>query len=138
MTRGTWQGSGTFQTGGGGTETMAYCLVAAVLVIAGASWVLRHMLWIAVPAGTVLAIAAGGLIWWLRGAAKRKARYDAAFARHRAVRTVTATAAPQVSGGTQPVIENHVHYHFGNEEVAARILRKALPPQVPAREELAP
>lgn len=142
MTRGTWQGSGTFQTGSGGTETMAYCLVAGVLVVAGASWVLRHMLWIVVPAGIVLAIAAGGLIWWLRGAAKRKARYAAAyaaaFARNREARTVTATAAPQVSVGTPPAIEQHNHFHFGDEEVAARILRKALAPQPPAREELAP
>lgn len=124
MTRGTWQGSGTFQTGSSGTETMAYCLVAAALIVGGASWVMRHMLWIAIPAGILLAIAAGGLIWWRRGAAKRQARYDAAyaaaFARHRA-RTVTATVKPQVTQGTQPAIENHyhVHHHYAVPETAA-------------------
>jgi hypothetical protein len=120
---------------------MAYCLVAGVLVVVGASWVLRHMLWIAVPAGVVLAVAAGGLIWWLRGAARRKARYDAAyaaaFARLRAARTVTATAAPQVSEGTQPAVEQHVHYHLHVAgESAARTGSAAIP--LPARKEIVP
>ena len=143
MTRGTWQGSGTFQTGGSGTETMAYCLVAGVLVVAGVSWVLRHLLWIAVPAGIALAIVGGGLVWWLRGAARRKAEYGdayaAAFARHREASTVAATATPQVTRGTQPpAIETHNHFYFGDEAAAERMLRKALAPQPPAREELAP
>lgn len=133
MSRGTWQGSGTFQTGGGGAETAAYCLVAAALIIGGATWVLRHMLWVVIPAGIVLAIAAAGLIWWLRGAAARKARaaaaYAAAFARHRAV---TATVTPQISDGTQPAIENHyhVHHHYAVPEAAAYTV---LPGQAGAR-----
>ena len=131
MSRGTWQGSGTFQTGNG-TEAVAYCLVAGFLIMAGASWVLRHMLWIVVPAGIVLAAGASGLIWWLRGAARRKARYAAAyaeaFARHRAARTVTATVTPQVSDGTPPAVENHyhVHHHYASVPETAAMLT-ALP-----------
>lgn len=133
MTRGTWQGSGTFRTGDDGIQAVAYCLVAGVLVVAGASWVLRHMLWIAIPAGVMLAVAAGGLIWWMRGAARRKARYDAAyavaFARIRDARTVTATPKPQVTQGT-PAIEQHIHYHYhaaDSPEVARIIPGKVLP-----------
>lgn len=132
--RGKWQGSGTFQTGDDGIQAVAYCLVAGVLVLAGASWVLRHMLWIAIPAGAVLVVAAGGLVWWLRGAARRKARYDAAytaaFARERESRAVTATAtSPQVSQGTLPAIEYHVHHHYyaDGQDAARAIPGKVLP-----------
>lgn len=134
MTRGTWQGSGTFRTGDDGIQAVAYCLVAGVLVVAGASWVLRHMLWIAIPAGVTLAVAAGGLIWWMRGAARRKARYDAAYAvafsRIRESRTMTATAKPQVTQGTAPhVIEHHhyVHYLADGQDAVRIIPGKVLP-----------
>jgi Flp pilus assembly protein TadB len=113
MARGTWQGSGTFQTGDDGVQAMTYCLVAGVLLIAAADWVLRHMLWIAVPAGVLLA----AFIWWRLGAARRRARksaaaYAAAFARAREAGAVTATVTPQVSQGTSPAIEQHIHYHY--------------------------
>ena len=133
MTRGTWQGSGTFQTDSG-VQTMAYALVAGVLLMAGASWVLRHMLWIAIPAGVILAVTAGGLVWWMRGATRRKAAYAAAyaaaFAAHREARTVTATVTPQVSQGTPPAIEYHVHHHHyaaDRREPARVIPGKVLP-----------
>jgi len=112
MTKGTWKGSGTFQTGDDGVQTMTYCLVAGVLLIAAAYWVLHHMLWIAIPAAVILA----ALAWWRLGAAKREARksaaYAVAFARAREAGAVTATVTPQVSQGTSPAIEQHIHYHY--------------------------
>ncbi len=122
MARGTWQGSGTFTTGDDGVQRMAYCLVAGVLVMAGVSWVLRHILWVVIPAGVLLVVAAAGLVWWRRGELKRKARYAAlyaaAFEARRKPATVTATVIPQASTGTGPAIEQHVHheqhYHLGN------------------------
>lgn len=111
MTRGKWEGSGTFQTGDDGMQTMTYCLVAGVLLIAAAYWVLHHMLWIVIPAGVMLA----ALAWWRLGASRRRTRnaavYAAAFARAREAATVTATAMPQVSRENKPALEQHVHYH---------------------------
>ena len=125
--KGTWQ-----TTGGGddGIQTAAYWLVAAVLVVAGASWVLRHMLWIAIPAGVILAVAVGGLIWWLRGASKREARFAAAIAARRQAAALATPSKPQVTRGTQPALEQHIHYHYhaaDSQEPARVITGKVLP-----------
>ncbi len=122
MPHGTWQ-----TTGGGddGIQTAMYYLVAAVLVMAGASWVLRHMLWIAIPAGVMLLVAAGGLVWWLRGKTAREARFAVAIAAQRERHELSAPSKPQVTQGTtRPAIEQHIHYHYhaADSQDAARVI----------------
>ncbi len=135
MARGTWQGSGTWQTSGG-PDIGDVALIFAVCAIAGVvvEVVLSIIVWIAVALGIVTALAVSLLIWRLRGVSVRKARYDAAytaaFDRYRESRTVTATVTPpQVSQGTRaPAIENHYHIHFDPaDREAARIIRTVLP-----------
>jgi hypothetical protein len=71
------------------------------------------MLWIAIPAGVMLVIAAGGLIWWLRGKTAREARFAAVIAAQRERYTLSAPLKPQVARGTAPpAIEQHIHYHY--------------------------
>ena len=131
MTRGTWQGSGTFQTSGPDLDGLIVPVVLVAVAVAVIEFVLSIIVWLAIAAGVVLVIAAAGLIWWLRGAPKRKAEYAALYAAaFKARRAVTATAAPQVSAGTAPAIENHyhVHHHYAaSPEPARAIPGKLLP-----------
>ena len=101
------------------------------MVVIIVEWILSIIVWLAVAAGVVLVLAAAGLIWWLRGAPKRRAEYAALYAAaFEARRQVTATATPQVSSSSPPAIEQHVHYHYhavGGQEPARVIPGKALP-----------
>lgn len=131
MGRGTWQGSGTWQTGGPDLGGLIVPVVIAAMFVAVVEFVLSIIVWLAIAAGVVLVIVAAGLIWWLRGAPKRKAEYAALYAAaFEARRAVTATATPQVAQGTAaPAIEYHVHHHYyaGGQEPARVIPGKVMP-----------
>lgn len=130
--RGRWEGSGTFQTSGPDLDGLIVPVVIAVVVVAVVEFVLSIIVWLAVGAGVVLVLGAAGLIWWLRGAPKRRAEYAALYAAaFEAHRAVTVTAAPQVAQGTAPpAIENHyhVHHHYADGQEPARVIPgKVLP-----------
>jgi hypothetical protein len=124
MARGTWQGAGTWQSSGPDLDGLIVPVVIAAVFVAVVEFVLSIIVWLAVAAGIVLVIAAGGLIWWLRGAPKRKAEYAALYAAaFEAHRAVTATATPQVTQGTAPpAIEYHVHHHYAAGQEPARVI----------------
>jgi len=107
--------SGAHAHHGGGAETIGVIAIAVAVVII-AEWILSVIVWIAVALGVLLALAAAVLVWWLRGKPGREAawaaRYADAFAGMNESRKITATVTSQVSAGTQPAIENHVHYHY--------------------------
>ena len=131
MARGTWQGSGTWQTSGPDFGLIVPVGIA-VVVVAVVEFILSIIVWLAIAAGVVLVLAAAGLVWWLHGAPKRRAEYAALYAAaFEARRTVTATATPQVTQGTAPpAIEQHVHYHYHapvGQEPARVIPGKVLP-----------
>lgn len=110
--KGTWQGSGTWQTSGPdlGDVGLIFVVVAAAGVVVEV--VLSIIVWIAVALGIVSALAVALLVWRLRGKPGREARFAAAIAAQRERATLTATAVPQVSRAATPAIEQHVHYHY--------------------------
>lgn len=131
--RGTWQGSGTWKTSGPDLDGLAVPVVLVAIAVAVVEFILSIIVWLAVAAGVVLVVAAAGLIWWLRGAPKRKAEYAAlyaaAFEARRPVQTVTATVIPQVAQPAQPVIHNHgpqFHIYGAASPEAARVIRSAI------------
>ena len=133
--RGTWQGSGTWQSGGPDLGGLVVPVVIAAVAVAVAEFVLSIIVWLAIAAGVVLVLAAAGLIWWLRGAPKRRAAYDAAyhaaFEAHRPAQTVTTTVLPQVPQRFEaperpaigPAREVHLHLTVPPDQLAA-IMRR--------------
>ena len=114
---------------GGGLDLLAVAgpVAIAVAVVIVVEFILSIIVWLAIALGVVLVLAAAGLIWWLRGAPKRKAEFDAAYAAafeaRRPARTVTATVIPQVQQPEQPAIELHYHSHYhAAPESPARIV----------------
>lgn len=107
--RGTWQGSGTWQTSGPGAG-LVLAVAAAVVALAALGWLLARLWWLL--AGTAVLAAAGiaGYIALLRWASRHDTR--PAMDLPAAARAVPAAAEPQVVPAPQlPAIENHVHYH---------------------------
>jgi hypothetical protein len=118
---------GTFQGQTSGPDLGDVALIFAVCAVAGvvAEVVLSVIVWIAIGLGVVTALAVAGLVWWLRGARAREARFAAALAAQRERPALTATVTPQVSQGTTaPAIEQHVHYHYhaAGQEAAPRTI----------------
>ena len=134
--RGTWQGSGTWQSSGPDLGGLVVPVVLVAVAVAVVEFILSIIVWLAIAAGVVLVLAAAGLIWWLRGAPKRKAEYAAAYAAafdaRRPAQTVTATVIPQVSQTSRPEIHNHgpqFHFYGAASPETARVIRSALPGQ---------
>lgn len=129
--RGTWQGSGTWQTSGPDLGGLIVPVVLVAVAVAVVEFILSIIVWIAVAAGVILVLVAAGLIWWLRGAPKRKAEYAAlyaaAFEARRPVQTVTATVIPQVRWPEQPAVTNNFNFYGVASPEVARIIRTALP-----------
>ena len=127
MSRGTWQGSGTWQTSGPdlGDVGLIFAAVAAAGVVVEV--VLSIIVWIAVALGIASALAVAGLIWWLRGKPAREARFAAAIAAQRQAPALTATAVPlpadrREAPAIEPPRELHVHFHgLTSDQIAAVI-----------------
>jgi hypothetical protein len=135
--KGTWQGSGTFQTSSadlGGLAGVAAPVAIAVVVVIIVEFILSIIVWLAIAAGIVLALAAAGLIWWLRGAPERKAAYDAAYRAAFEARRAAPAAAPQVRWPERPAVTNNYHgpqFHFHGPDAEAQMARviRSLPGQ---------
>lgn len=119
MTRGTWQGSGTWQTSG--PDLRAVVLVAAVLLLGGsgvaakvASGLFAFVIIAAVVVVLALAVTVFA-IWRVSGGRGMVYRPNPP--------AVTATGKPQVTQGTPPAIENHyhVHHHYADSREPARV-----------------
>jgi len=108
----------------------------ALLALEGGTWLAAHVIEVAVVSAACAALAFAAVQALMR----RQERREAAHAARGPLLVTRADAAPlpQARQGTPRAIEQHNHFHFGDEEVAVRVLRKALAPQAPAREELAP
>lgn len=108
----------------------------ALLALEGGAWLAAHVIEVAAVSAVcaVLAVAA------VQALMRRQERREAVHAARGPLLITRPGAAPlpQARRGARPAIEQHVHYHFGDEEVAARILRRAAVPQAPTRKELAP
>jgi len=121
--KGTWQGSGTWQTSGPGAGPVL-AVAAAVAALAILEWLLARLWWLL--AGTAVLAAAGiaGYLALLRWAARHDTRPGAAPVD----RAVPAAVRSQVTAITPPAIENHVHYHVHvGDEASASIIRQPPP-----------
>jgi hypothetical protein len=89
---------------GGGVVIVAALAVAAEVIIDAFWWLL---------AGTIAAavISLAVVILLTRATSRREATFAAQLAARRPI-AVAATATPQVSQGTAPAIEQHVHHHY--------------------------
>jgi hypothetical protein len=125
---------GTWQTSGPHLGGLVVIVAIAAVAVAVIEFILSIIVWLAIAGGVVLVLVAAGLIWWLRGAPKRKAEYAAlyaaAFEAGRQAQTVTATVIPQVTPSSQPAIHNHgpqFHFYGAASPEAARVIRTAIP-----------
>lgn len=135
--KGTWQGSGTWQTSGFDLEGLLVPVVLVAVAVAVVEFILSIIIWLAIAAGVLLALLAAVLVWWLRGAPKRRAEftaaYAAAFEAHRPAQ-VTATVIPKVSQGTSwpavaPPPQVTFNFYGLAPEQQAAVIRTALPGQ---------
>ena len=67
------EGSGTWQSSGPDLGGLIVPVVLVAVAVAVVEFILSIIVWLAVAAGVILVLVAAGLIWWLRGAPKRKA-----------------------------------------------------------------
>ena len=130
-----------------GAGHCACCSGGAVLplvplaAIYGLAWIAEHIVQVIATSATCAALSVAAVVALAGWTERREARYAASrsllYARSEAVPAVTATATLQVSQGTVPAIENHIHYHFDPaDREAARIIRQAFAGAVPVREEI--
>jgi hypothetical protein len=98
----------------------------ALLALEGGAWVATHVIEVAFVSGACAVVAFAAVVALVR----RGDRRDALQATRGTLLVTRADAAPlpQASRGTPPAIEQHSHFHFGDEEAAVRVLRKALAP----------
>ena len=112
--KGTWQGSGTWQTSG--PDLTGLIIPAAIVGVAVAvvMVVMQFIVWILAFLGVVLVLGAGLLTWWLLTQPARKARwaeaYRAAFAAREEAERQQALQrqafALELARASAPVIQN--------------------------------
>ena len=129
--KGTWRGSGTFETRDGDgiiTTALAYGLVA-LAVFAAAMWLWARRWWIIGGGGAVIAVAVF-VAWRImrRARAADLAAIALAGQRWHAVQADAKRQTGQVAIEQRPVIINNF-YGADGEHIAARVIRKALPGQ---------
>ena len=138
--KGTWQGSGTWQTSGPDLGDVGLVLVAVAAAGVVVEVVLSIIVWIAVALGIASALAVVALVWRLRGKPAREARFAAAIAAQRQVpksaerlrisappaRQLPAEVRPHLEDPGRPALEParevHLHLNVSPEQLAA-ILR---------------
>lgn len=130
MPRGTWQGSGTWETSGRGGRRLVLAAAAIIAALGALEWLLARIWWViaglAVLAAAVLAVVR----WLIRAQQRREAAFGdrLAMTSRREAPALTVTATPQVTATLPPAIEQHVHFHLDPaDREALRVIRQALP-----------
>jgi len=132
MSRGTWQGSGTWQTTGGGRGGGLVLAVIAAAVLLGsgaASAIASAVVTIAIIVAVVLVLAAAGVVACLvyRTRQDGPGRPIAAPV----VRQLPPATPPALEESSKPAIgpgrEIHLHFHIADPAEAAAIIRTAIP-----------
>ena len=126
MARGTWKGSGTWQTTGGGGGALVLIAVAVLIGSGAVSVVARALEVIAIVLGCTVAVAVAGCIGWVVWQL-RQDRQGGAIARPpvyqlppKSVSALTDSRAPAI----EPPREVHLHFHGTDPaDVAALIHR---------------
>ena len=132
MARGTWQGSGTWQTSGGSGGVMLTGAIALVAVGA-VEWIAARVFWILGATALFFVLAVAAVLWLMRLGARREARHAAEHpfltTRETSAPALTATAIPQVTQGTTPpaIVNNYYIRIDPADREAARIIRQAIP-----------
>jgi hypothetical protein len=132
MTRGTWQGSGTWQTSGGPDLRGLIPVAVVVGVVYAVAEIVLELIWYiaAFLAAVIVGVVVGAVL--LR---RRTRAHAAVLEASRPARLAAATARPQVTATPPPAIVNnygpqiHVYGHAG-QDAAALLIRKALTGQV--------
>lgn len=126
MARGTWQGSGTWQTtsSGGG---VAVVVIAVIVLGSGAMTAALSALAVvivAVAAVIALAVATFAVILW-RKYRRQESAVVAQLQASREARAIERVSRPQVVASQAPAIEQHVHYHVhvGEGQETPRVIR---------------
>ena len=130
MTRGTWQGSGSFNTGGPDPSVVLAVLIG-VLLIGGSGAAVAHavtglLVTVAIVAGVLVVAAAVGLVFVWRATKRREAAYAMSDRHQRIMATVAEIKKTQVTqSAPPPAIEQHVHHHhyYPDTQPALRVIR---------------
>jgi hypothetical protein len=128
MARGTWQGSGTWQTSGPDLGPLAAVAGAVLLVLGAGAWMAPRLAWLAgITAGCVVLSVVLALTVVPRLARWSDEKDAAAYADQRPA-WLTAQAAPPVAPPQAPAIEQHLHLHIHDADAtrAAAIIRNAI------------
>jgi hypothetical protein len=122
MSRGTWQGSGTWQTTGGGGRLVLAVIAAAVLIGSGAaSAIASALVTILIVIGSIIGLAVLGGIAWLvyRARQDRPGRPIVSPAVYR----LPPGAPPRLQGPGRPALEPgrelHLHLTVSADQLAA-------------------
>jgi hypothetical protein len=120
--RGTWEGSGTWQTSSGVRLRHVAGIVVALLLLGSGTAIATAVLVMLIAAGAVVLLCVAGLaVWLVRRACRGYAAPQPCIVQPYAVHQLGAPERPALE---QPR-ELHLHLHgLGPEQVAA-ILRKA-------------
>lgn len=132
MSKGTWQGSGTFQTDGGPDPAVVLAVLIGVLLIGGSgaaliSAISSVLVIAAIVIGVLVVAGAAALVLLWRATRRREARYAVSERHQRIMATVAEiTAEPQVTQRVPlPAVEQHVHHHYygADAQPAFRVVR---------------
>ena len=135
MTRGTWQGSGTFQTGG--PDPAAVIAILAVILLlgsGGAAAAVMHavtglLVMLAVVVAVLMAAAVAGLFFVWRATRRREAAY-AVSERHQRIMAEVRGMSQVPQKAEPPALEQHIHYHYhgGDAREPLRVIRREVEP----------
>lgn len=134
MSRGTWQGSGTWQTSGGGGGGVALAVIAAVVLIGSgaASAITSLLVTVLIVISSIIGLAIVGGVAWLvyRARSDRPRRPIAA----RPVYRLPPEPRPRLEGSHKPAIEPgreiHLHLHgLTPDQIAAIITYRGAYPE---------
>ena len=131
--RGTWTGSGTFETTSGGPAVLAaVAVVAAVVIGAVVEWLTHHVWEVIGAAATVLALGTAVTWAFVRLVRVQQAREAAWGERRQAV--IAAQAATELPGPQRAALGSggiHLHFYGQPTPEQAAVIRQAIERNTP-------